>query len=277
MRARTSSLRPSALSRWLAIGAVMVACARNRPSEEDLALAAALREADAAWAARGRAGLDPVALALEEVPPARRAVPEVRWRWVRLRIAEGLVASDRATGLRSLAAAREEGLRCLTDDSVVRSTAARAGWVSAAPLIEESRVVCAAWASLAWSRWAVAFGAAGASVDADNIGALTSRGLAAADVDVHDVASWAEALRLLTMGVADQDRRRGVAMLLDVVRRGDDRDDAWVRWWDAARALEPSERGAFEAPTRPPSTPEERVTAVLVAKLSAREQADGTP
>lgn len=253
-----------------------MACARNRPSEDDLALAAALKAADVAWAARGRAGLDPVALALEEVPATRRGVPEVRWRWVRLHVAEGLVANDRPTGLRAFAAAREEGLSCLHDDALVRTTAARAGWVSAAPLVEESRVVCAAWASLAWSRWAVAFGPSGASVDADTIGALAARGLAAADADVHDVASWAESLRLLGLGVADADRRRGVALLTDVVRRGADRDDAWVRWWDAARALDAGERAGLAAPARPPETPEERVTAVLAAKLTAREASGAT-
>lgn len=266
-------LRAVGLSRWLLIGAVAVVCARNRPSEDDLALAAALQAADAAWAARGRSGLDPVGLALEAVPPTRRSVPEVRWRWVRLHVAEGLVANDRPTGLRALAAAREEGLACLYDDALVRSTAARAGWVSAAPLVEESRVICAAWASLAWSRWSVVFGASGASVDSETIGALAARGLAAADSDVHDVAGWAEALRLLSPGAVDADRRRGVAMLTDVVRRGVDRDDAWVRWWDAARSLSIDERAGLSVPARPPQTPEERVTAVLAAKLTARDPA----
>jgi hypothetical protein len=213
--------------RAVIVAVVLAACPKRRADPWDAAMAAALAAADAAWEARGAAGLEPVAAALGAVPPVRAEHPEVVWRRVRLGIAQALVVDDVGERRRAYARARWEAARC----------------VESRALGAEETAPCAAWGALAWARGFVTWPRDGVSLDEPDVARWAE--VAVADPVHARVAQWARAL------LADPGSPERLALAAWVGEPS--AREAWVAWVDLRQLGEDVPR-----PTSPVDTPEER-------------------
>ncbi|MCB9685675.1 MAG: hypothetical protein H6735_11595 [Alphaproteobacteria bacterium] len=170
---------------WLVLG-----CGHRAPDPAAL-LAAALARADAAWEERGTTGLDVAGAALLEAWRLSPDDPEVGWRLVRWRVAEGLATDDHRAARSAFGQAREQGVACLDADPLFRQQREARGWEAALEVLGPERAACASWLAMAWVRWAGALGPEASTLDLPTIDAI----LTATDPD-DDVADWAGALLL---------------------------------------------------------------------------------
>lgn len=211
------------------------ACAHQRGPTAEERLALTVAGLDAAWAARGRVGLEATADLLAGLDTSERTAPAVRWRESRYEVAHGLQASTPEEALAAYARARQVASACV---EVTRTLDAGRGRARAAGV----EPACAGWAALAATRWMVAFGPDAAALDRAR---------------VRDWARWA----------GDENAPAAVALaLLEAAQRADAAPlrslsegvlrevvGPWVAWedvrrWDAA-AVPPSSL---------PSTPEDQ-------------------
>ncbi|MEZ4323170.1 MAG: hypothetical protein R3F61_37235 [Myxococcota bacterium] len=168
-------------------------CPKNRQAAVDL-LAPLLAEADAAWDARGRDGLDPVDAALQRAYALRPQSPAVAWRLARVGVARGLTLDEPAARVAAFGAARAQAWQCVLDDPRVHALRLESGLEEALASIPEERELCATWAGHAWARWMVEFGAPGATLDLQDLDPL----LAHARQSGADawLTAWTDALLL---------------------------------------------------------------------------------
>lgn len=231
------------------------ACAARRTEGED-PLSLALASADRAWERRGQDGLEPVGEALASAWALAPDEPGVRWRFARLDVAVGLVSDDEIATRRAFGRAKAHGLACLDGAAGVVEARSRLLWADAITRAGPGRAPCAAWTALAWARWRVAVGPAGA-VDDDDLAALTAALIApgaASTADPSGVAVWAWAIVGAVTGQADADRRFSRAVAADpgdLVRRADrlalvaTEDEEGRAWLARQEASTPEERAVL--------------------------------
>lgn len=215
------------MRRLVILALVLAACPKRRGDPWDAAMNTALGVADAAWEARGAAGLDPVAAALAGVPPERVDHPEVVWRRVRLGIAQALLLDDVASQRRAYAQARWDAARC----------------VDSRPLGAAETAPCRAWGALAWARGFVTWPRDGVLLDEPEVAGWA--GVAVDDPRHVRAAQWA---RALVAAPGSPERAALGAWTAEADAR-----DAWVAWADLHGLGEDTPR-----PTTPVDTPEER-------------------
>lgn len=224
---------------WLVWG-----CGHRAPDPAAL-LAAALARADHAWEERGTTGLDVAGAALLEAWRLSPDDPEVGWRLVRWRVAEGLATDDRRAARGAWAQGREQGVACLDADPLFRQQREAKGWEAALAVLPPEREACAAWLAMAWVRWAGALGPEASTLDLPTIDIL----LAATDPD-DDVADWASALLLgVRPTYLGGDPGSAGQRLREVAQR---EPTSVVRWCDLYRwaVLPTGEPGAVDALSR---------------------------
>lgn len=171
---------------WLLL---LLACPKSGTPRED-ALDRALLAADAAWAARDRNGLEPVAEALLAAEAIAPSAPALLWRQVRHRHALSFTLESPRERLEMLADARSVGWRCVTEDPSVVALRSAEGVHDALRHIELARRPCATWTAIAWARWSLAFGRDAAALDQDTIQTLYER----SRTDDVVEATWARGL-----------------------------------------------------------------------------------
>lgn len=239
---------------FLALG--LVACAARRgPSAEEV-FTERLADHDAAWAERGRYGLDAPAGFLESIPARYRQHPEVRWRWARVHVARALVSDGRREGQRWLVAARDEAMTCVREDVEIAAVGEAEGLRESLAALEARRARCAAWAGLSWSWWLTTWPVAAMAEDHAVVAVLLDRADALGEVAMarHGAALLA-ARTSRSQGGGPEVAESG----LEVARRTvSDVDARWLLWADQAVLARASGRVVPPEPSAPPTTPEAR-------------------
>ncbi|MCA9493774.1 MAG: hypothetical protein KC621_27765 [Myxococcales bacterium] len=207
---------------WLVLG-----CGHRAPDSAAL-LAAAIARADAAWDERGTTGLDVAGAALLEAWRLSPDDPEVGWRLVRWRVAEGLATDDPRAARSAWGQGREQGVACLDADPLFRQRREARGWEDALTVLPPEREACAAWLAMAWVRWAAALRPEASTLDLPTIDAI----LDATDPD-DDVADWASALLIGVRPTFEGGDPARAAQRLRAVAQRDPR--SVVRWCDLYR------------------------------------------
>jgi hypothetical protein len=249
---------------------LLLACLHRAP-DPAVEIAAAIAAADRAWDDRARGGLAPVGEALLDAWTLHREDPELGWRVVRLRLAEGSAATDPTVSRATFAEARAEAVACLDADPLFAQQRRDAGWDAALSRLHGRRAGCAAWGALAWVRWMRALGADAASLDLPAVDALLAA-TGEATAEAADARDWASGLVLATRPAwAGQDRARAAALLA----RATERDPASILrrldWYEATG----DERILADLRAATPSRPED-VGAWRSFEAAARESAAGT-
>lgn len=150
-------------------------CPRRAPGEVDDPLPGLLRRADAAWAARGTDGFEPVEEALGEARQVAPDHPEVQWRYVRLEVGRGLASDVPAQAVRHFSKGRSFGITCLAAAPGFLTAQATGDWAEAVREVPANRQACLGWTAFAWARWLAAHGGAAGAVDLDAIDRLVRR------------------------------------------------------------------------------------------------------
>ncbi len=138
-------------------------------------LSSMMSQADAAWLLRGRAGFGPTRDVLSRASEVLPGHPEIGWRWVRLRVGEGLAAANRREAIRAFSEARDMGVACLDGDLSFRERRIEFGWEDALRMVDEDHAGCVLWTATAWTRWMEQVGGASSALDAPHVGALLAR------------------------------------------------------------------------------------------------------
>ena len=150
--------------------------------------------ADRHWDARGDDGFELVESSLVDTWHRRGDQPEVVWRLVRLHVVRGLMESNRRAAVDRYAEARALGIRCLESSPAFRQRRSEASLKEALRFLDESRMPCVAWTTLAWSRWMVELGGDATAMDLDDLDALISHASASADPQQRSIALWSRGL-----------------------------------------------------------------------------------
>ncbi|MEZ4237616.1 MAG: hypothetical protein R3F59_16010 [Myxococcota bacterium] len=204
--------------RWLLPTLALLGCPKRISPE--LQVAQLLLDADARWADRGELGLDAAGEPLLVAYGLAPQDPGVLWRVARWRIAEGELA-DTPAASRDLAEARAVAAACLEAAPGFVARREANGWDAALEGLDPARAPCAAWAALAWARWAELQGTAAAALDLPAIDALIAAGAG------EPVADWAAGLTLATRPAwAGQDLAAAAARF-DAAAAAEP-DDTWI-------------------------------------------------
>jgi hypothetical protein len=237
-----------------------ISCARRGP-EALPELEESLRIADAAWEGRGEAGFGLVEEILAEASRLAPGDPEVAWRLVRLRVAQGLAAEEQVSARDSFGRARELGMACLDGDLLFAQRRVAVGWEQALRRMPPDRAPCAAWLGMAWVRWISALGPEAAAVDLEAVRPLLD---AAEGKGQGDLAGWARGVLdgLLPPEAGGRPEQALEALEAAAVRS----PGSLVRWADLATiGLRGPERDSRRSQiweqicARPAQTPEERM------------------
>lgn len=193
-------------------------CPRSKRHLQD-ALQAALARSDAAWAARGRDGFDPVREALDAADRLHPDDPEVQWRKVRLAVGQGLAASNDREALRLYAVGRDVAVGCYTAGVAFDATAAPRAIVDGLKEQGASRRGCVEWGTLAWARWLADFGGAGGAIDLVRLDALLQWSAAHPMNDPGDLVGLRDWSAGLVYAVRPQAEGRDLARARDALLR----------------------------------------------------------
>lgn len=177
---------------WLCLVFVLLGCPKAGQGEA-LRFRNELDQIDARWALRGELGLEGAVEPLMALWSERPDHPEVSWRLVRLKVAEGLIAEEPTEALRHFAEGRALGMACLSEDEAFLRSWGRGAWDEAVGSLAPQRGICLGWTALAWVRWMQLQGAEAAALDLESIDALLD---GAVDPWLDGVPVWAGGLLL---------------------------------------------------------------------------------
>ena len=221
--------------RQLWVGALLAstACAHRAGPTAEERLASTVAALDAAWAARGRVGLEATMDVLTALDVVDRTHPAIRWREARYEVAHGLSATARDEALQAFARARQVASACVEATRASEAARGRAAGVDAS---------CAAWAALASTRWMVAFGPDAAAIDRAR---------------VRDWARWAgeaEPAAMVALALLEATHRQDASSLRSLpVATARQVAGPWVLWEDVRRF-----DAAAPPPDALPATPEDQ-------------------
>ncbi|HHO54723.1 MAG TPA: hypothetical protein ENK18_28595 [Deltaproteobacteria bacterium] len=177
---------------WSFLIVALLGCPKAGQSEA-LRFRNELQQIDARWTLRGELGLEGAVEPLRALWAERPDHPEVSWRLVRLKIAEGLTEDDPTDALRRFAEGRALGMACLTGDEGFLLRWRQGAFSDAVGSLEASRRICLGWTALAWVRWMQLQGPEAAALDLEAIDALLG---GAIDPQLDGTAVWARGLLL---------------------------------------------------------------------------------
>ncbi len=230
---------------WVAV--LALGCPK-RAIDPSVAIAAAVDASDEAWAARTEGGLAAVGAPLLDAWTLHRGHPEVGWRVVRWRIAEGDAAADPVEARASWAEARAEMMNCLDGDGLFEQRRREAGWEAALRRLAPERRACAAWGALAWARWWESLGPEAAALDLPAIDALLA---ATAEGRIEEASAWAAGIVTAHRPDEGRDLDRAESLLRETLAR----DPASLRrqldLWRATRGDRRGPSPALATPRRP--------------------------
>jgi hypothetical protein len=151
--------------------------------------------ADVAWADRADRGLaeaaKPLLAGWREFPTH----PEVLWRLVRLKVAEGLAAPSEEEALRLYADGRAFGLQCLDAVPAFDQQRQQGNWAEAvARLPGDARRACAAWAGLSWARWIATQGGEATALDLERIDPLVDYAQQSPSEELRSLGLWSRGI-----------------------------------------------------------------------------------
>lgn len=196
--------------------ALLFACPKR--SDDGPTVSDWLSTADRAWEDRGTGGYEPVKAALDQAWGLDTADPGLRWRLVRLSVANGLVAPTPREATTEFATGRAQGLDGL---GLPPSFQIPVSGVDAFERLNADQGPVAAWTALAWARWWMAFGPEAAALDAPRIEALADQAeTLGADAGV---LAWTRGLLAAGTGETEVGRRQLHAAIEDAP------DDLWRR------------------------------------------------